>query len=95
MGKGAEAYTGAIYRWYRGELRQLFDRITVSNSICFAPCGTRAYFADTLAGRIMCVALDGEGWPVGKPAVFADMKADRLNPDGSVVDAEGCLWNAQ
>ena len=95
MGKEAEAYAGAIYRWYRGELRQLYDRITVSNSICFAPDGGTAYFTDTWTGRIMSVALDQDGWPEGEPRVFVDMKAEGLNPDGSIVDADGCLWNAQ
>ncbi len=95
MGKKAQSYAGAIYRYYRGELRQLFDRITISNSICFAPSGDRAYFTDTRGRRIMQVALDAQGWPVGAPELFLDLRADELNPDGSVVDGEGCLWNAQ
>ena len=32
---------------------------------------------------------------MGAPEVFIDMTAEGLHPDGSVVDAEGCLWNAQ
>ena len=95
MGKNAESYAGAIYRYYRGELRQLFDRITISNSICFAPSGDRAYFTDTRGRRIMQVALDAQGWPVGAPELFLDLRGEELNPDGSVVDGEGCLWNAQ
>jgi len=95
MGIGAEAYAGAIYRFYKGELRQLFDRITISNAICFAPDGTRAYFADTFSQQIQTVGLDADGWPEGDSQVFVDMKADGLNPDGAVVDADGNLWNAQ
>ena len=26
---------------------------------------------------------------------FLDLTSERLNPDGSVVDAQGCLWNAK
>ena len=95
MGKKAEAFAGSIYRWYRGELRQLYDKITVTNSICFAPDGRSAYFTDTWSGKIQRVALDADGWPDGAPEVFVDLKAEGLNPDGSVVDAEGNLWNAQ
>ncbi|WP_299623753.1 SMP-30/gluconolactonase/LRE family protein [uncultured Tateyamaria sp.] len=95
MGKEAEAYAGAIYRYYRGEVRRLFDRITIPNSICFAPDGRRAYYADTVSRRIKSVALDDEGWPTGKPSIFVDLREPELNPDGSVVDAEGNLWNAQ
>lgn len=95
MGRRAEAYAGAIYRYYKGELRQLFDRITISNAISFAPDGARAYFADTFSQQIQTVALGAEGWPVGDCDIFVDLKPDGLNPDGAVVDAAGNLWNAQ
>ena len=95
MGRRAEAYAGSIYRYYKGELRQLFDRITISNAISFAPDGARAYFADTFSQQIQTVALDDEGWPVGDCDIFVDLKPDGLNPDGAVVDAAGNLWNAQ
>ncbi|NRB04445.1 MAG: SMP-30/gluconolactonase/LRE family protein, partial [Rhodobacteraceae bacterium] len=95
MGKDAEPHAGSIYRYYRGELRKLFDRITVSNSICFSPDGTTAYFADTFNRRIDMVRLDAQGWPQGDVTTFVDLKEDGLNPDGSVVDAAGNLWNAQ
>ena len=39
--------------------------------------------------------LDDQGWPIGTAHVFVDLSQQGLNPDGSVVDAEGCLWNAQ
>lgn len=95
MGKNAEAYAGAIYRYYRGTVKKLFDKITISNSICFAPDGRTAYFTDTFKRRIQRVALDDEGWPMGAPEVFVDLRDDGLNPDGSVVDTGGNLWNAQ
>lgn len=95
MGKAAEPNAGAIYRYYRGEVRKLFGNISISNSICFAPSGDRAYFTDTRLGKIMTMMLDKDGWPTGAPSVFVDLTGEGLNPDGSVVDAEGCLWNAQ
>lgn len=95
MGKRAEPGAGAIWRFYRGELRRLFSGITISNSICFSPDGRTAYFTDTAQGVIQSVTLDGDGWPATAPRVFADLRAEGLNPDGAVVDAEGCLWSAQ
>lgn len=95
MGHNAEPHAGAIYRYYRGELRKLFDKITVSNSICFSPDGTTAYFTDTRTRQVQRVALDADGWPTGAPKVFLDLRAEEVNPDGSVVDAAGNLWNAQ
>lgn len=93
MGKKAEAKAGAIYRYYRGELRKILSGITIPNSICFSPDGGVAYFCDTPMQRIMKQRLDAEGWPAGDAELFANVAP--FNPDGSVVDAEGFLWNAQ
>lgn len=95
MGKAAEQRAGSIWRWYKGKLRQLYNEITIPNAICFPPDGRTAHFADTVTRRIMKVALDTEGWPVGEPMVFLDLSAEGHNPDGAVVDAEGVLWVAQ
>ncbi|KEJ88948.1 SMP-30/gluconolactonase/LRE family protein [Sulfitobacter donghicola] len=96
MGIQAEPDLGSIYRYYKGELRKIVDAVTISNSISFSPDKSTAYFTDTPTRKIMQIALDGhDGWPTGGPEVFADLTREKLNPDGSVVDSTGCLWNAQ
>lgn len=95
MGKGAEPGAGAIWRFYRGELRKIFPNITISNSICFPPDGRTAQFSDTVTGQVMRVALDSAGWPSGAPEVFLDLAAEGLNPDGAVVDSTGVTWLAE
>lgn len=95
MGKGAEPGAGSIWRYYKGEMRRLFPKITISNSIAFPPDGKTAQFSDTATGRVMRVALDKDGWPKGEPDVFLDLKAEGLNPDGAVVDATGLTWLAE
>lgn len=95
MGKNFEPGVAAIYRYYRGELRKLVDGLTVSNSICFAPDGRTAYYTDTPTRRIMALPLDTEGWPNGDARVFIDLTGERPLPDGSIVDSEGAIWNAQ
>jgi sugar lactone lactonase YvrE len=96
MGKSAEARAGSIYRYYRGEVRMLFPGITITNAICFGPDGTTAYFADTIASVIMRQRLGAkDGWPVGDPEPFIDLRKERLSPDGAVIDAQGHLWSAQ
>lgn len=96
MGLNAEPNAGAIYRYYKGELRKLYDNITISNAICFSPDSTFAYFTDTPTKIIKRVALDSKsGWPIGDPIDWLDLRADGLNPDGAVVDANGHFWNAQ
>lgn len=96
MGKNGEPKAGAIYRFYRGEITILYPEITVSNTICFAPDKSCAYFSDTQSHQIMRQSLSASnGWPDGSPEVFIDLRAAGLKPDGAVVDASGCLLNAQ
>lgn len=95
MGKQAQHRAGAIYRWYRGELRKLFSELSVPNSICFAPDGKEAFFCDTREGVILRVQLDMDGWPKGQASTFVSVPKEDGKPDGAVVDADGDLWNAQ
>ncbi|WP_343079861.1 SMP-30/gluconolactonase/LRE family protein [Ostreiculturibacter nitratireducens] len=96
MGKRAEPALGAIYRYYRGEVRQLFAPITISNAISFPPDRRHGYFADTAARKVWRVALsETDGWPRGEPEVFIDFAARDRNPDGAVFDAEGNFWCAE
>lgn len=96
MGKAKEPGAGAIYRYYRGELRCLYDTINVSNAICFSPDRRFACFADTDTHLIRKQELrESDGWPVGDPTVHIDLRAEKLRPDGAVMDSEGRIWNAQ
>jgi len=96
MGLNAEQNAGAIYRFYKGEVRVLFDNITISNAISFAPDGSCAYFTDGPTRKIMRVKLaEPHGWPEGDPEVFIDFGPTDWGPDGAVVDTSGNLWNAQ
>ena len=95
MGKAAEPNAGAIYRYYKGELRRLFSPVSISNAICFTPDGGHAHFTDTVTGQVMRVALDRQGWPAANPEVWLDLRAEGLHPDGAVVDATGTLWLAE
>ncbi|WP_342078432.1 SMP-30/gluconolactonase/LRE family protein [Yoonia sp. SS1-5] len=95
MGINAEEKAGSIWRYFRGELRKIIPDITVSNAICFAPDGQTAYYTDTRTGKIMAVGLDQDGWPKGQARVHIDVTGADFGADGAVVDAAGCLWNAQ
>lgn len=87
---------GSLYMLRDGTLETLLHRITIPNSICFSPDGSRGYFADTGSRTIRTVALDPTtGRPVGPWTDFASTAGHRGLPDGSVVDAEGYLWNAR
>ena len=95
MAKDEAHGAGAIYRYYRGELRKLYSDITVPNAICFPPSGAFAHFTDTVTQKVMKVALDAQGWPAAEPEVFLDLSAEGLYPDGAVIDVAGVMWLAQ
>lgn len=98
MGKAAQTGRGAIYRFYRGELRQLVRDITIPNAICFSADGRMAYYADTRARKVWIQPLDDHGWPQGERRLYLDLGAEGLNPDGAMIDAEGAFcvacWGA-
>jgi sugar lactone lactonase YvrE len=98
---GTMAFTeekgGGTIQWYfKGEVRTLFPGIGIPNSICFSPDGSVAYYADTAVNILMRVACDpATGLPAGEPEIFYDQRGGKGGLDGSVVDAEGVLWNAR
>lgn len=95
MGIDGEVSAGALYRYYRGELRQIRSGMTIPNAICFPPEGGFFHYSDTPTGMIMRQRTDKDGWPVGEAEVFVDCKRSGHNPDGAVIDAQGTLWSAQ
>lgn len=94
MGINAEPGAGAIYRYYRGALTQVWDNITIPNAICFAPGGRLMYYADTRARTLWAQPLDADGWPDGPRRVF--LQLDGLDPEkqgliGANPDADGLI----
>lgn len=94
MGRKAEPGVGNVYQYRAGVMTKVIESIRVPNSICFSPDGRTAYFTDSGKMIVRC-ALDPEtGRPIGEWQDFYTM--DGLGgADGSVVDAEGFLWNAR
>ncbi len=69
--------------------------IAISNSICFSLDGKLMYHCDSMAGKIMVCDYDTASGAVSGQRVFADLAEQPGGPDGSSIDAEGYLWNAQ
>jgi len=71
------------------------DGIICSNGPCWSPDDKTFYFADTFQGEIWAYDYDlATGTPDNR-RLFASFKSDSGVADGSTVDAEGCVWNAQ
>src|SRR5262245_57139265 len=95
MGRNAETGAGSIYALYRGEISRLFPGISIPNSICFSPDGSTGYFADSSRNVLYRVDLDpATGLPQAEPDLLL-RHAGGGGLDGSVVDADGLIWNAR
>jgi L-arabinonolactonase len=78
-----------------GTSTTLIDGVGCSNSICFSPDGKVMYFTDTPSRTILKYDYDPATGAVENKRVFARLNDDEGNPDGSCIDSEGRLWNAQ
>jgi sugar lactone lactonase YvrE len=96
MGRNAEKGAGAIYRFWQGELRQLYTGVTIPNAICFSPDGATAYFTDTSKAILHRVAIDpANALPTGNAETLYDHRGGVGGLDGAVVDQDGLIWNAR
>lgn len=98
MDEGADGPKSLGHVWsYDGHTppRILFGDVKISNSICFSPDGRLMYFADTPARRIDVFDYDIETGTPSNRRIFIELKNDAGYPDGSTIDADGCLWNAE
>lgn len=93
---GAQQAVGSFYRLHADLVleRLPLQRVAIANSVAFSADGTRMYYCDSSTRRICCCDYGADG-QVGKARVFVDLGAVDGEPDGSAVDAEGGLWNAQ
>lgn len=91
-----EPYSGSLYQFRKGVLKQLGADIRIPNATCFSPDGRIAYFTDTPNKIIMKRPIDpATGEPTGFWTVFRDTSGDPGFPDGAVIDSEGFMWCAR
>ena len=78
-----------------GHVSTIAENIGCANSICFSPDGTVMYFADSGMRSILAYDYDLDTGMPHNERVFARLGPDKGIPDGSCVDEDGGLWNAQ
>ncbi|WP_298928282.1 SMP-30/gluconolactonase/LRE family protein [uncultured Ramlibacter sp.] len=66
----------------------------VANSIAFSPDGATMYYTDSPLRTIFSLAYGADG-SLGEPRPFVKLSSTEGFADGSAVDADGGLWNAQ
>lgn len=92
-----EGPNGALYRLDPDfTVTKLDSDIIVSNGPCWSPDDKIFYFADSWSGEIWAYDYDINTGSVKNRRTFTKIDTSRGGAaDGSTVDAEGCLWNAQ
>ena len=87
--------TGYIHRYDPdGSLTTWESGLTLSNSLMWSPDSTIMYLCDSMKKEFYAYDFDAETGTITNRRDFA--RADRFGvPDGSMIDIEGHLWNAE
>ncbi len=87
--------TGSLYSFDAAAgLTEQLDTVTISNGLSWSPDGSVMYHADSPKRQIRAYNFDAVHGTVSGGDVYAQT-ANGAHPDGSAVDSEGGLWNAQ
>jgi sugar lactone lactonase YvrE len=70
-------------------------RIDIPNSIAWSPDSRTMYFADTPSQTIHQFDFDLDDGVATNRRVFKDLRGQPGRPDGSAVDQNGGIWNAE
>jgi len=86
---------GALYRLDpTGDVIPVLDGITISNGIGWSPADDTMYHVDTPTGGVDAFAFDAATGEVANRRRLIDVEPEAGQPDGLVVDSEGCIWVA-
>jgi L-arabinonolactonase len=94
MVEGPGEPTGKLYCLCRGITETHLRGVAIANGICFSPDGRHLYFADSPQFAIQRFDMDPVSGALSNRQIFAQTPPGAF-PDGSNVDEEGHLWNAQ
>lgn len=86
--------SGMLYSWDgQGAPRAHDQGYVISNGPAFSPDGRVFYHTDTVRRVVYRFDVSPDGTLSGKRP-FVEIEEPAGHPDGSTVDAEGCLWIA-
>jgi sugar lactone lactonase YvrE len=86
---------GSLYRVdHQGQHHKIFSDIMISNGLCWSPDGSIMYHADSERHCIYRYNYCQQSHELSQKQIFATTE-NHVFPDGSTVDSEGFMWNAQ
>jgi len=95
MDDGHRRRSGALYRidadW---SVTRVADGMGIPNTVTHSREGEIFYLADSRDHRLYACAVTDSG-ELGDRRLFASTEGEAGSPDGSALDAQGFLWNAQ
>ncbi len=94
MHNETRAPEGTLFRLDGADLVPVRGGICIPNSLAWSPDGQTMYFADSLRHAIEAVPYDPTSGRIGAGRDIVHTTPPGF-PDGSAVDAEGFLWNAE
>ncbi|MGH9133459.1 MAG: SMP-30/gluconolactonase/LRE family protein [Ilumatobacteraceae bacterium] len=91
---------GSFHHWHvEHGVTVIRPGVLVSNGLCFSPDGLTIHYADSPLGTIWKARYDPGTGEIHDERVLVGpdpgVPGDTGSPDGSAVDAEGCIWNAR
>jgi len=97
MDKAEADVAGHLYRYGKrgGVIRVNAPPVMVTNTLSWAPDGKTFYTCDSAEQEILAFDADPATGDLSGRRVFATTSDVGAYPDGSAIDAEGYLWNAQ
>jgi L-arabinonolactonase len=91
----AADYQGSLYCLDQElHIRKTIDDLQITNSLCWSPDSQLLYHCDTPKRRINRYDFDAASGELSNKQVFIHTEP-ACYPDGSIVDDQGYLWNAQ
>lgn len=85
--------TGSLYCTDSEKTLKVLDGIAIPNSLCWSVDSRTMYFTDSPGREIFACDFNPDDGSPGDKKVFARTTGES-QPDGSIIDADGYLWNA-
>ncbi len=97
MDNREQSVRGAYYRFGTDRVLEKLrlDPVLVTNTFVFSPDGKTFYTSDSAEQEIIAFDHDIETGALTDRRVFATTSSAGCYPDGSAMDCDGYLWNAQ
>jgi xylono-1,5-lactonase len=91
MDNGEAERTGSLYRLDQDGPKLMDSGIAITNGPCFSSDGKIIYHTDTLNRVIYAYDVEDDG-KLRNKRVFVQIEEQSGYPDGSITDAESCIW---